>query len=112
MNIFEKGHNFLTEKLHNSGKSNIEIISGTIRKTVKAQLVRTIYENTDSFGTVMKMESRDFIVRVQDITRMPMNGDIIRFGNDNYKVLSLHGQDCYTYANAFKTSIRIHTKKD
>ena len=111
-NLFERGHNFLMKKLHNGGKSTIEFIHGTTRTTLKAQLVKTVYENTDKFGAILKTECRDFIVRVEDLPTLPVNGDKIRFNGDDYEVKPINGQDCFMYCNAFKTNIRIHTKDD
>ena len=51
------------------------------------------------------------MMRVQDLPTLPILGDTIRFNGSVYEVMPVHNENVFKYSDAFKTSIRIHTKE-
>ena len=110
MNLFKRGHNYLTKKLEQSGKEQVEYIKGNVRTPLMAEFAMTIYHVADGYGVLTRMEVRDFIVRVQDLPNLPARGEFIVYGLERYEIIPLHGEDVFKYSDEFKTNIRIHTK--
>jgi len=87
---------------------------GGVSLTRKASIGRTEWETTDSSGVQTRTESRDFIFATSSITFTPTRGDRIRetVGAEVlvYEVMAPGEEPVFKPGDAFRSSIRIHTK--
>ncbi len=87
--------------------------------TLLATIGRTEFEQVDEYGVVSRAQSRDFLLRTADLvlggsTVLPQAGDRIRETDDGvtfvHEVMAPAGQPPWRYSDAFRRTLRIHTK--
>ena len=110
MNMLKKGSVFLNTKMSNSATEPVEYITGNIRRPCRAVLGHTSYEVLGEDGVLLKLESRDFIIHTDFLISKPKRGDIIKYNNETYEVMSIPGLDVFRFSDTFKKKYRIHTK--
>ncbi len=120
--LMEQGAAFLAEqqKLHASKPvlySRTGTGSGTV--IVSAMIGRTEWEQTDDLGTVLRTESRDFIIKAKDLVLSgvvvtPKDDDEIRedIGQQVfvYQVMAPGAEPPWRHADFHRHQLRIHTK--
>ncbi|MBK8915040.1 MAG: hypothetical protein IPM64_10660 [Phycisphaerales bacterium] len=86
---------------------------------LQATIGRTEFEQVDEFGVVHKLQSRDFLVRAQDLVlnselTLPKAGDRVRETVDDvtyvYEVMSPGAEPPWRYSDLYRQTLRIHTK--
>ena len=77
---------------------------------IKAVVGRTVFRSTDESGIWTRVETRDFIVAKELLSREPEVGDEIEFLGHTYEVLSPNGEPAWRWSDAFHTAYRIHAK--
>ena len=86
---------------------------------VAATVGSTTFDAQDRTGTVVRVESRDYLITTADLVlggkpTLPERGDQIRetVGGQSfiYEVISPAGQPHYRYSDPFRQTLRIHTK--
>ena len=84
-----------------------------------ATVGRTEFEYIDAHGLVHRTESRDYLMRAEDLqlsgaATLPQAGDRIAETNDEleyvYEVMSGRDTPPYQWADCNKTTLRVHTK--
>ena len=61
-------------------------------KAVKAIVGRTVFRSTNDSGHWTRTETRDFIIRPDELGLIPEKGDVIRFDGGEYEVLAPNGE--------------------
>ena len=86
---------------------------------VSATVGRTTFEQSDEFGGIQRLESRDFLIRTGELIRdsevvLPQAGDRIRetVGNQAfvYEVMAPGSEPPFRYSDPYRKALRIHTK--
>ena len=86
---------------------------------LKATVGRTEFEMRDDYGRVQRIESRDFLVRTQDLVLggeavLPERGDRVREEREGrvfvYEVMAPGKEPDWRYSDPERRTLRIHTK--
>jgi len=80
-----------------------------------AAIGRSMFESANSSGVIESWESRDYIVAVSALPYgEPQRGDVIVESLDGvstfYEVATPRGVPLFHYGDAFRVTVRIHTK--
>ena len=83
---------------------------------LEATVGRTRFEGADGYGRVTRSESRDYLVRAQDLVLdgvavLPRPGDLIIEADRRYEVMSPEGEPEWRWSDANQSTIRIHTRQ-
>ena len=78
--------------------------------TIRAVVGRTVFRSTDVDGIWTRIETRDFIVRADQLGLEPRQGDVIDFDGCEYEVLAPYGEPVWRWSDPYRTARRIHTK--
>jgi len=117
--LLQAGALWLTDKLHTHAAHEVYYRRGLQQVPVTATIGKTIFETTNEFGIVERIESRDFLIRVSDLIvggnlTLPERGDRIAEMSGTqtliYEVLAPGREPAWRYSDAFRTLLRIHTK--
>ena len=79
-------------------------------KAVKAIVGRTVFRSTNDSGHWTRTETRDFIIRPEELGLVPEKGDVIRFDGGEYEVLAPNGEPVWRWSDPHRTAMRIHAK--
>lgn len=100
------------QKLHLT--TTIAWSRGSQSAQVSARIGRTTWDVESADGRVERMESRDFIIDPADLPASPQEGDDISetYGTTvaKYVVMAPSGTPAVHWADAHRTSLRMHTK--
>ncbi len=82
---------------------------------VLATIGRTVFDLDDGAGAVIRVESRDYLILTADLPfGLPQRGDRFREvqGDDAfvYEVIGPGQEPCWRYSDAYRKTVRIHTK--
>jgi len=80
------------------------------RLGVKAVPGRTVFSQRNDYGTFVRVETRDFIIRRECLPAEPAKGDEIAFGGRVYEVIAPNGEPAWRWSDALETAYRLHTK--
>jgi hypothetical protein len=87
---------------------------------VLATVGRTMFELDDGGGALLKVESRDFLIRTADLVlggsaALPERGDIIREEQDGrvyvFEVNAPGQAPPWRYSDPYRRTVRVHTKQ-
>lgn len=118
-NLLNTSLNWLEEQRHEHLTREVTYERGAESVTLLATIGKSDFEQLDEFGVVHRAQARDFLVRVQDlvisgVTTLPEAGDRIREADGGvsyvHEVMSPAGQPPWKYSDAFRRTLRIHTK--
>ena len=71
---------------------------------------RTVFRQQNEYGAFVRTETRDFIVRREQLAAEPQKGDEIAYGGRTYEVLAPNGEPAWRWSDPTHTAYRIHTK--
>ena len=117
--LLEQGMSFLDQKRHEHMTRTVTYHRGNSSVALQATLGQTSFEQTDEYGIVQKIESRDFLVRTGDLVLdgesvLPKAGDLIRdTGGASVFVCEVSApgnEPPYRYSDPYRKALRIHTK--
>lgn len=117
--LLERGLAFLDAQRDAHMTRTVAYERGASSVNVKATLGQTPFEQTNEFGIVHKVESRDFIVRTADLVldgaaTLPKSGDRIRDTQGSqvfvYEVMAPGNEPPFRYSDPYRKALRIHTK--
>lgn len=121
--LLETGASFLEAARHEHMARTVVYSRGDASVSIRATIGRSYFDLDDHRGSVIRSESRDYIVRSEDLTisgepAVPQVGDRITDVVDGtpliYEVFapgpSGGGEPHYRYTDNYRISIRIHTK--
>ena len=84
--------------------------SGGEARTVNAVVGKTVFHSRSDYGTWMRTETRDFIIRTGELDIFPETGDVIEFDGGEYEVLAPNGEPVWRWSDPHRTAMRVHTK--
>ena len=77
--------------------------------SVNATLGRTLFRTENEYGTTVRIESRDFLIRALPIE--PQRGDHIVYAGREYEVLAPNSEPVWRWSGSQHITRRIHTKE-
>ena len=76
-----------------------------------ATVGRTLFRTEDQYGVTIRIESRDFLVSVDQMPREPQRGDRITHAGRVYEVLAPASEPVWRWSGPQHVTRRIHTKE-
>lgn len=120
--LLEQGARWLDEQRHEHLTQTVTYRRGEASVELQATIGRTEHEVENGYGVLQKVETRDFLVRAEDLV---LNGSAV-LPNRGDRIIESHGEAALTYevmapgtrsgsshfkyADAYRHSLRIHTK--
>jgi hypothetical protein len=95
-------------------------VRGSRSLNLAATIGKTTFEVDDGYGVLVRHESRDFLVLAADLavdgqSFLPQRGDQIRETQSGqvfvYEVTAPGKEPCWRYSDAYRKTLRIHTKQ-
>ncbi|HYD00775.1 MAG TPA: hypothetical protein VEB22_06060 [Phycisphaerales bacterium] len=120
--LLDRGSAFLERQRHQHLSRPVVYRRGGDSKELLATVGRTEFEQADSAGLIHRVESRDFLVRAEDLDFgagpvLPRSGDKVRETEGGrtfvYEVNApggAGGQPPFRYSDPYRRTLRIHTK--
>jgi len=117
--LLAQGAAWLEAQRHAHCTSAVAYVRGEASVDLLATIGRTIFEQSDAYGIVERTEARDFLVRAEDLVldgavALPERGDRVRetVGAQVlvYEVMAPGNEPHYRYSDAYRWTLRIHTK--
>ena len=76
-----------------------------------ATVGRTLFRSENEYGVTIRVESRDFLVSIDQMPRDPQRGDRITHAGRIYEVLAPNGEPVWRWSGPQHVTRRIHTKE-
>ncbi|MGD9128784.1 MAG: hypothetical protein PVH19_15515 [Planctomycetia bacterium] len=116
MSLLTKGAEWLERQRHAYLAVDMEYQRDAVRLPLRATIGQTIFEVSDEYGRLIRIESRDFLIRacdliIDDQVVTPQVGDLIHEGDFTYEVMSPSGEPEWRYSDINRQTLRIHTKQ-
>lgn len=112
--LLQTGVTYLLSALSSHASRQVTYRRGVLSATINATLGNSAFEQQADDGSVMRFESRDYILSTPTISAaigLPQVGDYIDDGDIRYEVLPVSTLQSYKYLDPFRLGLRIHTKK-
>jgi len=112
--LLQTGVTYLLAALSSHASREVTYRRGATSATINATLGTSAFEQQQSDGSVMRFESRDYILSTPTVSAtigLPQVGDYIDDGDIRYEVLPVTTQQSFKYLDPFRLGLRIHTKK-
>lgn len=77
---------------------------------VKATIGKTEFSAPDTYGVIVKMEFKDFLISIQNFKHVPELGDSIVYDGAIYEVLAPESRCVWRWSDQYRSTRRIHTK--
>ena len=93
---------------------------GTDTAPVPATVGQTVFQIDDGAGALLRIESRDYLIRAVDLVLggnaiLPKRGDRIREAVGAqvfvYEVVGPGDEPCWRWSDSYRQTLRIHTKQ-
>lgn len=93
---------------------------GTDTVELPATIGTTVFQIDDGAGALLRIESRDYLIRAVDLVLggnaiLPKRGDRIRETSGTqvfvYEVVAPGDEPCWRWSDAYRQTLRIHTKQ-
>ena len=84
---------------------------GGSARELPAVMGRTVFRSSDGYGMTTHAESRDFIVRTEDMPEEPGTGDCFVWKGIIYEVLAPSGEPVWRWSDGYMNARRVHTKE-
>jgi hypothetical protein len=98
----------------------VTYVRGAQSVSVLATIGRTVFNLDDGGGGVLRVESRDYLIRASDLVlggqiQLPLRGDQIHEVKDGvvfiYEVLAPGDEPHYRFSDPYRRTLRIHSKQ-
>jgi len=119
MDLLDQGLAWLEDRRHEHLTRPVVYERDGDSVELAATIGRTLFEQTDEYGIVHRIESRDFLVRAADLVlagqpTLPQAGDRIRESDGGvthvYEVMAPGTEPPWRYSDVYRRTLRIHTK--
>jgi len=116
--LLQQGSEFLEDQRHKHMMRPVTYLRGGESAQVQATVGRTVFEQQDQFGAIQRTETRDYLVRAQDLVlggaqALPGAGDRVREPSGTaallYEVMSIGSEPPFRFSDPERTTLRIHT---
>jgi hypothetical protein len=116
MDLISNGAAWLAGQLIASASVNVAYKRGANTAQINATIGKSVFESNGQNGVTEQWESRDFIVKTDDLPYgQPVRGDMIVEELNGvaafYEVAAPRGVPLFHYGDAFQQLVRVHTKK-
>jgi len=117
--LLQKGSEFLESQRHQHMTRPVVYLRGGDSVELDATVGRTVFEQQDQFGVIHRTETRDYLIRAQDLVlggaqTEPKVGDRIREPAGTaallYEVMSIGNEPPFRFSDPERATLRIHTK--
>lgn len=117
--LLQQGSDFLEHQRHAHLSRPVTYARGAESVGLNATVGRTVFEQADEFGIVQRTESRDYLLRAQDLVLAgsltePRVGDRISETADGtlwtYEVMAIGGEPHYRFSDPERRTLRVHTR--
>ncbi len=117
--LLDKGSAWLEGQRKKHATREVTYRRGMDAVVVKATIGRTLFEQDDGAGVIVRMQVRDYLIDTADLVlageqTLPAKGDRIEEIDaglkHTYEVLSLGGEQHWRYSDPYRRTLRIHTK--
>jgi len=117
--LLQQGSAFLEGQRHKHMTRPVTYLRGGDSVELQATVGRTVFEQADQFGVVHRTETRDYLVRAEDLVlggeeATPKAGDRVREPSGTaallYEVMSVGNEPPFRFSDPERTTLRIHTK--
>jgi len=111
---------WLEAKRHALRTVTVTYVRGAATVVLPATIGRTVFEQQGQYGVLERTESRDFLVRAEDlvlegIVTLPERGDRVRETDGGkvfvYEVMAPGQEPHFGYSDPYRRTLRIHTKQ-
>ena len=118
--MLERGLAWLEEQRHERRTAPVVYRRGATETTLQATVGRTLFSTEDAYGRLQHVESRDYLVRAEDLVlagvkTLPESGDEIMEAEDAdghvYEVMAPGGEPAWRWSDPYRKTLRIHTKQ-
>jgi hypothetical protein len=119
-NLLQTGSQWLGDQLLAHAATEVRYVRGLEQALVLATIGKTEYEIEDSAGAVVRVQTRDYLIRAADLVlggspALPQPGDRIHETDGDatfvYEVLSPGTEPCWRYSDPHRRLLRVHTKQ-
>ena len=112
MGLLEEAAAWLNSQREECLSAPIEYLSkGGTPARMTATIGRTLFRAENEFGVTIRVESRDFLVSVEQMPREPQRGDRIIHAGRVYEVLAPASEPVWRWSGPQHVTRRIHTKE-
>lgn len=112
MGLLEEAAAWLNSQREECLSVPIEYLSkGGTPARMTATIGRTLFRSETENGVTIRVESRDFLVSVDQMPREPQRGDRIVYAGREFEVLAPNGEPVWRWSGAQHVTRRIHTKE-
>lgn len=117
--LLEQGAAWLEDQRTRHMSRTVTYLRGGDSVDLAATIGRTEFEQADEYGVVHRTESRDFLVLSAALVLagkavLPLAGDRVRETDGDqifiYEVMAPGGEPPFRYSDAYRRTLRIHTK--
>lgn len=121
--LLEQGSTFLDRRRHEHMTRPVVYLRGGESVALQATVGRTIFEQADQFGIVQRTETRDYLIRAEDLAlggerTLPKAGDRVREPSGGstllYEVMApgatSGGEPPFRFSDPYRRTLRVHTK--
>ncbi len=117
--LLEQGAVWLDQQRSRHLTRTVTYRRGTESVDLPATIGKTVFEQADAYGVIHRTESRDYLVSAADLVldgtpEQPKAGDrICETAGEQillYEVMAPGGEPPWRYSDAFRRTLRIHTK--
>lgn len=116
--LLQQGSAFLEDQRHKHLTRPVTYLRGSDSVHAQATVGRTVFEQQDQFGAVQRTETRDYLVRTEDLIlggerALPRAGDRVREPGGTaallYEVMSIGSEPPFRFSDPDRRTLRIHT---
>jgi len=117
--ILENGSNWLLDQLRVNASREVTYRRVDEAIAVEATVGRTVFEQDDGAGVIVRTEVRDYLIDTVDLVlsgkqELPKRGDRIEELQNSqqfiYEVMSIGTEPHWRYSDPYRKTLRIHTK--
>lgn len=118
--LLERGSAWLEDQRVKHTTRLVTYQRGAESVEVSASIGRTVFEQADEYGAVVRHEARDFLILAVDLVLggqavLPERGDRIRETQGSrifvYEVMAPGKEPAWRYSDPYRKTLRIHTKQ-
>jgi hypothetical protein len=117
--LLDKGSNWLQGQRKKHATREVTYRRGAESVGVKATIGRTVFEQDDGAGVIVRTQVRDYLIDTVDLViagqpTLPEKGDRIEETDAGktyiYEVLPIGAEPHWRYSDPYRRTLRIHTK--
>ena len=117
--LLETGSNWLQSQRKQHASREVTYRRGTDTVLVQATIGRTVFEQDDGSGIIIRTEVRDYLIDDADLVlagepTLPLSGDQIEEIDSTqtftYEVMPIGAEPHWRYSDPYRRTLRIHTK--